>query len=157
MGRTKDIRKAVEAELSFDPRVDRTDIIVKSVNGEVALTGTVPSYPQYLEAAAAAQRVAGVRHVHNHLEVVLPPGDYRDDAMLTTTANNALALNVRTLRHRLRRRLGTGSGRRRGGEQGSGHPAERKQVTTHAPALPRRRVRLRPAARAGLSGRGRWW
>ena len=30
----------------------------------------------------------------NHLAVVLPDGDYRDDAMLTTAANNALALNV---------------------------------------------------------------
>jgi osmotically-inducible protein OsmY len=54
----------------------------------------VPSYPQYLEAAAAAQRVAGVKNVHNHLEVVLPPGNYRDDAMLTTAANNALAMNI---------------------------------------------------------------
>src|SRR5229473_726039 len=60
----------------------------------MALNGTVPSYPQYLEAAAAAQRVAGVTDVHNHLEVVLPDSDYRDDAMLTTAANNALTLNV---------------------------------------------------------------
>ena len=30
----------------------------------------------------------------NHLEVVLPAGDYRDDATLTTTANNALTLNI---------------------------------------------------------------
>jgi osmotically-inducible protein OsmY len=30
----------------------------------------------------------------NHLEVVLPTGDYRDDETLTTTANNALALNI---------------------------------------------------------------
>jgi osmotically-inducible protein OsmY len=54
----------------------------------------VPSYPQYLEAAAAAQRVGGVKNVHNHLEVVLPDADVRDDAMLTTVANNALTLNV---------------------------------------------------------------
>jgi len=32
--------------------------------------------------------------VHNHLEVVLPTGDYRDDAMLTTAANNALTMNI---------------------------------------------------------------
>ena len=44
--------------------------------------------------AAAAQRVHGVKDVHNHLEVVLPPGDYRDDATLTTTANDALTLNI---------------------------------------------------------------
>ena len=32
--------------------------------------------------------------MHNHLEVVLPPGDVRDDSMLTTAANDALAANV---------------------------------------------------------------
>jgi osmotically-inducible protein OsmY len=94
VGKTKDIRGAVEAELTFDPLVDATNITVKNMDGEVALNGTVPNYPQYQEAAAAAQRVAGVTNVHNHLEVVLPPGDYRDDPMLATAANNALALNV---------------------------------------------------------------
>jgi osmotically-inducible protein OsmY len=94
MGKTKDIREAVEAELAFDPLVDATAVTVMNMNGDVALNGTVPSYPHYLEAAAAAQRVAGVKDVHNHLEVALPPGDYRDDAMLTTAANNALALNI---------------------------------------------------------------
>ena len=32
--------------------------------------------------------------MHNHLEVALPQGDYRDDATLTATANNALELNI---------------------------------------------------------------
>jgi osmotically-inducible protein OsmY len=94
MSSMKDIREAVGAELTFDPLVDATDITVKNLNGEVALNGTVPSYPQYQEAAAAAQRVVGVKHVHNHLAVELPPGDYRDDAQLTTAANNALQWNV---------------------------------------------------------------
>jgi osmotically-inducible protein OsmY len=94
MSSTKDIRETIEAELTFDPLVDATDITVKNLNGEVALNGTVPSYPQYLEAEAAAQRVAGVKHVHNHLAVDLPPGDYRDDAQLTTAANNALLWDV---------------------------------------------------------------
>jgi osmotically-inducible protein OsmY len=94
MGKTKDIRAAVEAELDFDPRVEATDITVKNVNGEVALSGTVPSYPQYLAAAAAARRVAGVTGMHNHLQVRLPRGDYRDDSMLTTAANNALTSNT---------------------------------------------------------------
>jgi DNA-binding transcriptional LysR family regulator/osmotically-inducible protein OsmY len=94
MAATKDIREAVEGELTFDPLVDATDITVRNMNGDVALNGTVPSYPQYLEAAAAAQRVSGVKNVHNHLAVVLPDADYRDDAMLTTAANNALMLNV---------------------------------------------------------------
>ena len=94
MGTTKDIRDAVNAELKFDPLVNDADVHVVNMNGDVALNGTVPSYPQYLEAAAAAQRVGGVKNVHNHLEVVLPPEDFRDDAMLTTAANNALTLNV---------------------------------------------------------------
>jgi len=94
MSSTKDIREDVEAELTFDPLVDATDITVKNINGDVALNGTVPSYPQYQEAAAAAQRVAGVKHVHNYLMVDLPTGDYRDDAQLTTAANNALTWDV---------------------------------------------------------------
>ena len=94
MGATKDIRAAVQAELSFDPLVDATGITIRNMNGEVGLNGTVPSYPHYLAAAAAAQRVSGVKNVHNHLAVVLPDDDYRDDAWLTTAASNALTLNV---------------------------------------------------------------
>jgi osmotically-inducible protein OsmY len=94
VGKTKDIREAVEAELDFDPLIDDGDITVKNMSGEVALNGTVPSYPQYQEAASAAQRVQGVTSVHNHLEVVLPPESYRDDAILTTMANNALTADI---------------------------------------------------------------
>ena len=94
MGTTKDVREAVEKELSFDPMVDATKITVRNINGDVTLTGTVPSYPQYLQAPAGARRVAGVTGVHNHLEVALPDGDYRDDVKLATAANNALAHNV---------------------------------------------------------------
>jgi osmotically-inducible protein OsmY len=94
MSQTKDIRDAVERELGYDPLVDDSDISVKNINGDVALNGTVPTYPQYLEAAAAARRVAGVKKLQNHLEVVLPTETYRDDPALTTAANNALTLNV---------------------------------------------------------------
>ena len=94
MTATKDIRQAVKAELDFDPLVDPADITIKNMNGDVALNGTAPSYPQYRQAAAAARRVHGVTSVHNHLMVVLPPGNYRDDPTLTTAANNALALNI---------------------------------------------------------------
>ena len=94
MGKTKDVHEAVERELDFDPLVDASDIIVVNLRGDVALNGSVPSYPQYLEASAAARRVAGVGRVDNHLEVILPDEDYRDDPLLTTAANNALALTV---------------------------------------------------------------
>ena len=94
MTTTQDIRDVVEAELRYDPLIDASDIRVRNIRGDVALNGTVPSYPQYVAAAAAARRVGGVRNVHNHLEVALPPGNYRDDPTLTTMANDALALNV---------------------------------------------------------------
>jgi len=94
MTKTQDIRDAVERELEYDPLVDALNITVKNLNGDVALNGTVPSYPQYVAAAAAARRVAGVTDVHNHLQVTLSPDDYRDDATLTTMANNALTLNI---------------------------------------------------------------
>ena len=94
MGKTKDVRAAVEAELGFDPLIDSADITVRNIGGNVNLTGTVPSYPQYLEAAAAARRVAGVSTVDNNLMVVLPERDFRDDVKLATAANNALAGNV---------------------------------------------------------------
>ena len=92
--KAKDIRDQVRRELDFDPQIDASDITVKNMNGDVALGGTVPSYPQRQEAAAAAKRVQGVTRVHNHLMVMLPPASYRDDPMLTTAANNALGLAV---------------------------------------------------------------
>ncbi|MEV0486632.1 BON domain-containing protein [Streptomyces sp. NPDC050508] len=94
MSRTKDIRQSVEAELVFDPLVDSTDITVHNLGGEVRLTGTVPSYLQYLEAATAAQRMAGVTKVHNNLEVVLPTAHERDDTTLAETANTVLRITI---------------------------------------------------------------
>jgi osmotically-inducible protein OsmY len=94
VGKTKDVRAAVEAELGYDPLVDSADITVVNIRGDVTLAGTVPSYPQSMEAAAAARRVASVTGVHNNLKVVLPERDYRDDVKLATAANNALAQNV---------------------------------------------------------------
>ena len=94
VGKTKDVRAAVDKELGFDPMVDAAHITVRNIGGDVTPTGTVPSYPQYVAAAAAARRVAGVTGVHNNLEVALPDGDFRDDVKLATAANNALAGNV---------------------------------------------------------------
>jgi osmotically-inducible protein OsmY len=94
MTKTTDIRQAVQAELDFDPLVDTASVTVKNIDGDVAINGTVPSYPQYQEAAAAARRVSGVKQVHNHLMVMLPDADYRDDVQLATAANNALGWDV---------------------------------------------------------------
>lgn len=95
MGKHDDLREMVIAELNYDPKLDASGITVETLrNGTVWLNGTVTTYPQFREAATAAQRVAGVRTVHNHVEVVLVPGAFRDDAQLTTAANDALAMDV---------------------------------------------------------------
>ena len=86
MGDIEDVGNAVADELTFDPDVDASGITVRTVDGEVTLAGTVPSYPQYLAATADARRIAGDRNVRNGLEVRLPPGDVRDDTELTTAA-----------------------------------------------------------------------
>ena len=60
MGKSNDIRAAVIDDLTFDPDVDASDIRVEEMDGDVVLTGSVPSYPQYVQAAAVAARAAGV-------------------------------------------------------------------------------------------------
>jgi osmotically-inducible protein OsmY len=92
MNETNDIRAAVTDDLTFDPDVDASGITVENRDGDVVLSGSVPSYPQCIEALAVARRVAGVKNVHNHLEVALAPGDRRDDSGLTAAANGALTL-----------------------------------------------------------------
>ena len=60
MGKSKDIRVAVEAELAFDPLSDPVNITVKNMNGR-------------FQRAAAEQVVAGltgVRNIKNDIEVV---------------------------------------------------------------------------------------
>lgn len=61
----RDIRAAVYEELVTDPLIDADDIVVGVFNGDVPLDGTVPSQAERSEAAAVAQRVAGVTVVHN--------------------------------------------------------------------------------------------
>jgi len=73
MDKTKAIHNAVKAGLRVNPLVNDSGITVMNMDGDVTLTGVVTSYPEYLEAAAVARRVAGVKNVHNHLEVVLLP------------------------------------------------------------------------------------
>jgi hypothetical protein len=92
MGRSSDIRAAVIDDLTFDPDVDASDSRVAEMNGDVVLTGSVPSYPQYVQAAAVAARAAGLGCVRNDLQVALPPGDHRDDLTLAAMASDALTL-----------------------------------------------------------------
>jgi hypothetical protein len=55
--------------LSDDAEVDATTMDVKVVEGEVTLIGTAPSRDQKRRAAIIADRIAGVRDVHNLLRI----------------------------------------------------------------------------------------
>ena len=87
------LRAAVAAELSWDPRVDGTDITVSAEGGRVTLHGTVTRFRQKREADAAARRVYGVTAISNFLEVHIPDQDRRADADVRADVRQALALN----------------------------------------------------------------
>jgi hypothetical protein len=67
--KTHDIREAVEAELKYDPLIDPADISVMNINGgRGAQTAPCRATRNTWRAAAAAQRVTGVKNVQQ------PPG-----------------------------------------------------------------------------------
>jgi osmotically-inducible protein OsmY len=74
-----DIKRDVEFELRWEPRIDATDIAVAVKNGVVTLTGFAHGYGDKFEAEAAAKRVRGVIGLANDIEVRLPEVDQRPD------------------------------------------------------------------------------
>ena len=87
------LRAKVAAELSWEPRVDSTDITVSVNGGRVTLRGTVTSFRQKREAGTAARRVFGVTAISDFLEVQVPDHVRRADADVRADVGQALALN----------------------------------------------------------------
>lgn len=85
-----DIKRDVEAQLSWDPDIDATDISVSVKEGVVTLTGFVRSYSQKYEAEKEAKSVRGVRGIANDIEVKLPSLNQRSDPEITRDAVEAL-------------------------------------------------------------------
>lgn len=63
------VRDEVCEALTEDSFVDATDVTVEVKDGEVTLTGAVPSREQKRRASACAEHVGGVRDVFNQLRV----------------------------------------------------------------------------------------
>jgi len=61
----------VKSELDWDPLVDSTQIIVKADDGNVTLTGAVPTYYDWTVASEDALSVGGVKSLDNELMVGL--------------------------------------------------------------------------------------
>lgn len=81
-------------ELSSDPCIDALNIGVLASNGSITLTGFVNSFAAKTAAAAAAERVRGVRAVIQELEVRVPRGLSNCDDDIAAAASRVLAADV---------------------------------------------------------------
>jgi osmotically-inducible protein OsmY len=89
----KDLAADVSDELSWNPKVDSAAVAVSADHGKITLRGTVGSLREKREAKKAAQRVAGVVSVDNHLQVRLLNDQKRADADLRGDVLKALSLD----------------------------------------------------------------
>ena len=89
-----ELKKAVEAELTFEPSIDAANIGVAVKDGIVTLTGNVDSYWAKIAAERAVARVNGVKAIANDLEVRLPTSSERTDEDIARAALNALEWDV---------------------------------------------------------------
>jgi osmotically-inducible protein OsmY len=91
----KELAAEVADQIRWDKRVDDAGIAVSVVDGGVVvLRGTVGSLRQKHEATRAAERVSGIRHVNNVLDVRILDERMRTDADLRGDVLRALALDV---------------------------------------------------------------
>ena len=89
----EDLEANVNDELLWDPKVDPGEIAVFANDGIVTLRGTVGSFRMKREAKQDAERVYGVKSVHNELQVRILDDDRRDDADLRGAVLQALSLD----------------------------------------------------------------
>lgn len=89
-----ELKKKVEDELRWEPRVNAAAIGVAVEDGVVTLTGYVDSWAEKWGAEHAVKRVAGVAAVAEEIEVRLPVQSQRTDADVARAAAGALAWNT---------------------------------------------------------------
>jgi BON domain len=68
------ISEDISDRLTYDPRVDASEIIVQVQNGEVTLSGTVESRDQKRRAEELAESVSGVQEVINQIRITPQSG-----------------------------------------------------------------------------------
>jgi osmotically-inducible protein OsmY len=89
-----ELKKKVEDELRWEPRVNAAAIGVAVKDGVVTLTGYVDSWAEKWGAEHAVKRVSGVAAVAEEIEVRLPVQSQRTDADIARAAAGALAWNT---------------------------------------------------------------
>lgn len=102
------LRRDVEDELSWDPRISDAEIGISAKDGVVTLSGFVKSYAQRLAAEHAAERVSGVRAVAEELHVKLPGTVDLSDTDIAHRAVNAMKWDVEVPDAKLKVRVDKG-------------------------------------------------
>ena len=95
-----DIRREVQQELDWDPRVDATAINVLVNDGIVRLVGAVATSARKSAACAAARRIAGVRGVVDELDLEIPRRATTDEEIVCAV-RHALASDVYVPKERI--------------------------------------------------------
>ena len=89
------ITQDVQEELTWDPTVAVANLSVTTIDGNVSLTGTTPTYAAKWAATKAASRITMVRTVTNTMLVDTAILGVQSDAAITTHIQDSLTLDGR--------------------------------------------------------------
>ena len=89
-----DLRRDIQDELKWDPRVADAEIGVAVKDGVVTLSGYVENFAQKYAAERAVERVAGVRAIAEELQIKLPSSFERADTEIAHKAVDALEWDI---------------------------------------------------------------
>jgi len=88
------LKKDIEEELRWDPKVNSAQIGVTVESGAVSLLGAVDTYAEKWAAEDATKRVGGVRTVAQDLTVKIQSEHKHNDSEIAEAVQNALKWNV---------------------------------------------------------------
>jgi len=91
--KNEELQKAVLDAIKWEPLLHEAVIDVTAVDGIVTLSGTVNNFSEKSDALLAAQSVAGVKAVVEHMEIQLNNTLKPTDADIAAEVVNALKLN----------------------------------------------------------------
>ncbi len=94
MKNDSELKRDVESELMWEPRVDEAHIGVGVSDGIVTLSGQVASYDEKLAADRAVKRVYGVKAVVDELDVKLNGSSRRSDEQVASDCVQSLRSNI---------------------------------------------------------------
>ena len=86
-----ELQDDILSELSYEPSVNLTDIVVFVENGTVTLNGCATSYIEKWAAVNAVKRINGVQAIIDEIEVNIPDAYYRTDADIAAAVADGIA------------------------------------------------------------------